>query len=190
MATQTLPDRRDCARHVSRSTAPTTSSSTSATPSRRPLLSVRLRLSARCVSRARDRRARSRELPAASGQDPPRADVAARARGDDRRPRAASTAMACTTSRSGSTTRATRTPRPSSAAPSRRRSRGLARRRRRGRHRRDQIYGDTIHSLVERRNYRGLFLPGFQPREPRYQAEASRAQVRRPLRRQRRARAR
>ena len=22
-------------------------------------------------------------------------------------------------------------------------------------------YGDTIHSLVERRNYRGLFLPGF-----------------------------
>src|SRR4051794_16432497 len=23
------------------------------------------------------------------------------------------------------------------------------------------IYGDTIHSLVERRNYRGLFLPGF-----------------------------
>jgi 4-hydroxyphenylpyruvate dioxygenase len=24
-------------------------------------------------------------------------------------------------------------------------------------------YGDTIHSLIERRNYRGLFLPGFQP---------------------------
>ena len=24
-------------------------------------------------------------------------------------------------------------------------------------------YGDTIHSLVERRNYRGLFLPGFRP---------------------------
>src|SRR5688500_5401838 len=24
-------------------------------------------------------------------------------------------------------------------------------------------YGDTIHSLVERRNYNGLFLPGFQP---------------------------
>lgn len=34
-----------------------------------------------------------------------------------------------------------------------------------------KIYGDTIHSLVERRNYRGTFLPGFQPREPRYQAE-------------------
>ena len=32
------------------------------------------------------------------------------------------------------------------------------------------IYGDTIHSLVERRNYRGLFLPGFQKREWRYQA--------------------
>ena len=26
-----------------------------------------------------------------------------------------------------------------------------------------QTYGDTIHSLVERRNYRGLFLPGFRP---------------------------
>ncbi|HEU5153946.1 MAG TPA: 4-hydroxyphenylpyruvate dioxygenase [Gemmatimonadales bacterium] len=24
-------------------------------------------------------------------------------------------------------------------------------------------YGDTIHSIVERRNYRGLFLPGYQP---------------------------
>ena len=31
------------------------------------------------------------------------------------------------------------------------------------------IYGDTIHSLVERRNYRGLFLPGFQPRQSHYQ---------------------
>jgi 4-hydroxyphenylpyruvate dioxygenase len=29
-------------------------------------------------------------------------------------------------------------------------------------------YGDTIHSLVERRNYNGLFLPGFQPVAPRY----------------------
>jgi len=29
-------------------------------------------------------------------------------------------------------------------------------------------YGDTIHSLVERRNYKGLFLPGFQPVSPRY----------------------
>src|SRR4051812_34546158 len=25
-----------------------------------------------------------------------------------------------------------------------------------------RIYGDTIHSLVERKNYRGLFLPGFR----------------------------
>lgn len=30
-------------------------------------------------------------------------------------------------------------------------------------------YGDTIHSLVERRNYRGLFLPGFVPMTPHYQ---------------------
>jgi len=34
-----------------------------------------------------------------------------------------------------------------------------------------KIYGDTIHSLVERRNYRGAFMPGFQPRTPRYQAQ-------------------
>ena len=33
------------------------------------------------------------------------------------------------------------------------------------------IYGDTIHSLVERRNYRGLFMPGFAPRTPHYQSE-------------------
>jgi 4-hydroxyphenylpyruvate dioxygenase len=32
-----------------------------------------------------------------------------------------------------------------------------------------RTYGDTIHSLVERRNYRGLFLPGFRPLTPRYQ---------------------
>ena len=34
-----------------------------------------------------------------------------------------------------------------------------------------RIYGDTIHSLVERRNYRGTFMPGFQSREWRYQAQ-------------------
>jgi 4-hydroxyphenylpyruvate dioxygenase len=34
------------------------------------------------------------------------------------------------------------------------------------------IYGDTIHSLVERRNYRGLFLPGFQPANKRYAPSA------------------
>ena len=33
-----------------------------------------------------------------------------------------------------------------------------------------RIYGDTIHSLVERRNYRGLFLPGFVKHSPHYQA--------------------
>jgi 4-hydroxyphenylpyruvate dioxygenase len=35
-----------------------------------------------------------------------------------------------------------------------------------------RTYGDTIHSLVERRNYRGLFLPGFRPITPRYQPAA------------------
>jgi 4-hydroxyphenylpyruvate dioxygenase len=34
-----------------------------------------------------------------------------------------------------------------------------------------RIYGDTIHSLVERKNYRGVFMPGFQTREWRYQAQ-------------------
>ena len=33
-----------------------------------------------------------------------------------------------------------------------------------------RIYGDTIHSLVERKNYRGPFMPGFQKRESRYRA--------------------
>jgi len=32
------------------------------------------------------------------------------------------------------------------------------------------IYGDTIHSLVERRHYKGLFMPGFQARKSHYQA--------------------
>ena len=31
------------------------------------------------------------------------------------------------------------------------------------------IYGDTIHSIVERRSYKGLFLPGFAARKPHYQ---------------------
>ena len=33
-------------------------------------------------------------------------------------------------------------------------------------------YGDTIHSLVERRNYRGFFLPGFREMSPRYQPDS------------------
>ncbi|HKT60795.1 MAG TPA: 4-hydroxyphenylpyruvate dioxygenase [Gemmatimonadales bacterium] len=32
-----------------------------------------------------------------------------------------------------------------------------------------RTYGDTIHSLVERRGYRGLFMPGFRPTSPHYQ---------------------
>jgi 4-hydroxyphenylpyruvate dioxygenase len=31
-----------------------------------------------------------------------------------------------------------------------------------------KIYGETIHSLVERKNYRGLFMPGYQAVHPRY----------------------
>src|SRR5262249_32327150 len=36
-----------------------------------------------------------------------------------------------------------------------------------------KIYGDTIHSLIERKNYRGTFMPGFQKREPWYQAQST-----------------
>jgi 4-hydroxyphenylpyruvate dioxygenase len=32
-----------------------------------------------------------------------------------------------------------------------------------------RTYGDTIHSLVERRGYRGLFMPGYRPVRPHYQ---------------------
>jgi 4-hydroxyphenylpyruvate dioxygenase len=32
-----------------------------------------------------------------------------------------------------------------------------------------RIYGDTIHSLVERQNYRGLFMPGFKARKTHFQ---------------------
>jgi 4-hydroxyphenylpyruvate dioxygenase len=32
-------------------------------------------------------------------------------------------------------------------------------------------YGDTVHSLIERRQYRGLFLPGFVPVAPHYQPD-------------------
>ena len=32
-----------------------------------------------------------------------------------------------------------------------------------------KTYGETIHSLVERKNYRGLFMPGFRPMTPLYQ---------------------
>ncbi len=34
-----------------------------------------------------------------------------------------------------------------------------------------RTYGDTIHSIVERRGYQGLFMPGFVPVQPRFQPE-------------------
>ena len=34
-----------------------------------------------------------------------------------------------------------------------------------------KVYGDTVHSLVERRNYRGLFMPGYRRENPRYRPE-------------------
>ena len=50
-----------------------------------------------------------------------------------------------------------------------------------------QTYGDTIHSLVERREYKGLFLPGLPPGRIALSAGAGGAQVRGPQRGQRRA---
>jgi len=35
-----------------------------------------------------------------------------------------------------------------------------------------RTYGDTIHSLVERRNYNGFFMPGFVEKKPHYQPES------------------
>ncbi|MDZ4258981.1 MAG: 4-hydroxyphenylpyruvate dioxygenase [Gemmatimonadales bacterium] len=36
-----------------------------------------------------------------------------------------------------------------------------------------RTYGDTIHSIVERKNYRGLFLPGFVPVDSPYQSAST-----------------
>ena len=75
-----------------------------------------------------DRGAGPGELPAAAGQDPVRADDADPAGPDEEarpsRTTSTATATACGTSRCGWTMRARPTPRPSSGARSRRRSRG------------------------------------------------------------------
>ena len=43
-------------------------------------------------------------------------------------------------------------------------------------------YGETIHTFVERKNYDGLFLPGFEAYDnPHWTPEPRRAEVRRPL---------
>ena len=34
-----------------------------------------------------------------------------------------------------------------------------------------QTYGETIHTFVERKNYKGIFLPGYQPRSSTYEAQ-------------------
>jgi 4-hydroxyphenylpyruvate dioxygenase len=35
-----------------------------------------------------------------------------------------------------------------------------------------RTYGETIHTFVERKNYRGVFLPGFKPRESKFKPES------------------
>ena len=35
-----------------------------------------------------------------------------------------------------------------------------------------ETYGDTIHTFVERKNYKGVFLPGYVPRKSTYQSES------------------
>jgi 4-hydroxyphenylpyruvate dioxygenase len=34
-----------------------------------------------------------------------------------------------------------------------------------------KTYGDTIHTFVERKNYKGIFLPGYQPRQQEFKAK-------------------
>src|SRR5690606_37679275 len=34
-----------------------------------------------------------------------------------------------------------------------------------------QTYGETVHTFVERKNYRGAFMPGFQPMDDGYVTE-------------------
>ena len=177
----------------SRSTAPTTSSSRSATPSRQPLLPRRLRVPTGRVPRPRDGSARPGELPAPAGQDPLRADDA-----DPPRPERRSSAH-----RRSHPPSWRRRPRPRAVGG--RRPRGV---RQGGRARRAagtrapgsqdedgeiviaaiRTYGDTIHSLVERRELPRPVHAGLPAGEAALPAGACRAQVRRPLRRQRRAR--
>jgi 4-hydroxyphenylpyruvate dioxygenase len=35
-----------------------------------------------------------------------------------------------------------------------------------------KTYGDTIHTLVERKNYRGVFMPGYEPRQSAYPSKS------------------
>ncbi|QYH38429.1 4-hydroxyphenylpyruvate dioxygenase [Algoriphagus sp. NBT04N3] len=35
-----------------------------------------------------------------------------------------------------------------------------------------KTYGDTVHTFVERKNYKGIFMPGFIPRKSTYQSES------------------
>jgi len=35
-----------------------------------------------------------------------------------------------------------------------------------------KTYGDTIHTLVERKNYKGIFMPGYEPRENAYPSKS------------------
>jgi 4-hydroxyphenylpyruvate dioxygenase len=51
-----------------------------------------------------------------------------------------------------------------------------------------KTYGDTIHTLVERSNYNGPFLPGYESRKSVYPAQVGRPAICGPLRGQRRTR--
>ena len=134
-----------------------------------PLLLLRVRLPHRGVPRARNRRPRPGQLPGPAGQGALRPHHGHEPRHARSRSTCTATATACATWRSGWTTRA----RPLRARWSGARSRCRSRRCCKDEHGEVIIaairtYGDTIHSLVERRNYKGLFMPGFRPdREPR-----------------------
>ena len=142
-----------------------------------PLLPRGVRLSAGRLPRPGDRRPRPRELPAGQqdkvrfvltsplGPDGPIADAPSPARRRGTRPRALG----------GRLPRGLR----QGHGPRGRRGAGAdgsdGRATARWSSPAIRTYGDTIHTLVERRNYRGLFLPGFRPVDVPLPAGAGRA---------------
>ncbi len=128
----------------------------------RLLLPRRVRHEAGGLSRSGNRHARSRLLCRAAGQDPLCPHHAAWARSSDRRARAASRRRRARDRVVGGRRRSClardHQARRRAACSSRRGSATIA-----GEVRISAIatYGDTIHSFVERRNYHGVFMPGF-----------------------------
>ena len=152
-----------------RSTASTTSSSTWATPRRRPIYFTHaIGLHGDRLQRPRDRAPRPRVARAGAGPHPARADRHARRRRRDRRsPQAprrrreqdraerAGRRRPPTGRRSSDGARGVATPHWIEDEHGRVRLASIA------------TYGDTLHTFVERDDYDGAFLPGFEARDAR-----------------------